>query len=346
MDNKKNILHSNNFDCLRIFAALAVLYSHHFALSGKPEPYLLGINTIGGDAVYIFFTVSGYLVTSSWLNDPNFFRFSLRRILRIWPALTVVVLGTAYILGPILTTLPLNEYFSNPVTHKYIGWLWMQANFVLPGVLESNPYPGVLNGSLWTIPLEVQCYIVLTVAGILGLLRKKSIFLLAIFAYLIWFFIKSSPDLHGTIHSARQLGAYFLIGALLYIAKPYFTTRWIYIIPLVLIVGFLLFKSGYPHTANLLILPFLTIALGTQSTPVVSKFGRWGDPSYGIYLFAFPVQQTVIMSMMPEADFYGSMFVSAAITILLAYASWHLIEKQAIKFKPKRKSPPQNLTSL
>ena len=82
---------ANNFDAVRIIAALAVLVSHHYALTAQAEPSFLGLHTWGGMAVIVFFVISGYLVTSSWYNDPSFLRFSQRRILRIWPALAVVV---------------------------------------------------------------------------------------------------------------------------------------------------------------------------------------------------------------------------------------------------------------
>ncbi len=82
----------NNFDFLRILATLAVLYSHHFALTGQIEPNFFGISSLGGAAVIVFFVISGYLTTGSWFNDPNVLRFSLKRFLRIWPGLIVVIL--------------------------------------------------------------------------------------------------------------------------------------------------------------------------------------------------------------------------------------------------------------
>ncbi|MBK6747273.1 MAG: acyltransferase [Ottowia sp.] len=135
-----------------MMAALTVLYSHHFALTSQAEPSFLGLYSWGGAAVIVFFVISGYLVTSSWYNDPNVLRFSLRRFLRIWPALTVVVICTAYVLGAYVTTLPLHTYWTHGATAAYLRTLAMQVHFVLPGVFEENPYARGVNGSLWTIP--------------------------------------------------------------------------------------------------------------------------------------------------------------------------------------------------
>lgn len=163
----------NNFEFLRIFAALAVLISHHFPLSNLGEPSIPGVISLGGVAVMIFFSISGFLVTQSWLSDRNAFRFLLRRFLRIWPALTMVVFLSVFVLGPILSSLSISEYFLHKATWDYLKNILMKIHFLLPGVFTDKPGGAAVNGSLWTIPFEVRCYIALGILGALTLLRSR-----------------------------------------------------------------------------------------------------------------------------------------------------------------------------
>ncbi len=330
------ITHSgNNFDAIRIVAASMVLISHHFALTGQMEPTFFGVHSLGGLAVTIFFIISGYLVTTSWQRDPNLWRFAWRRFLRIWPALTAAIVFTAYGLGAWLTELPLKDYLLHGATRNYLQGLWMKIHFVLPGVFEHNPYPSGVNGSLWTIPYEVRCYIVLGLAGLLGLLRMRAIFLLCIVFYMAWFFTTSNADTTGIVSYGRELSAFFLAGAACFVLQTYWERHPIWWAAGLVLACAITWIQGWHHTALLIGLPFAIIYLGTRSTPIVHRAGRWGDPSYGIYLYAFPIQQTIIFYTWPSGGFWGTMALALAITVALAYVSWHLLEKKALHFKPR-----------
>lgn len=308
MTGNKGPFKTNNFDFIRIVAASMVLISHHFALTAQQEPSFFGIFSLGGLAVAIFFVISGYLVMTSWKRDPNLLRFALRRFLRIWPALICVVVFTAYVLGPIVTELPVKEYLRHGATSDYLRTLYMQIYYVLPGVFEHNPYARGVNGSLWTIPYEVRCYIVLGIAGIIGLLKYRSIFLATVAIYLIWFLSKSNADLTQVTNYGRELSAYFLIGAALAVLEPYWSRAphyWALTLATIFVV---LWSIGWRHTALLTALPFLIVYTGTRSTAYVRQAGRFGDPSFGIYLYAFPVQQTVILYTFSQAGFWGTLF--------------------------------------
>ena len=327
---------ANNFDFVRIVAATLVLYSHQYALSGQMEPSFFGLHSFGGFAVLIFFAISGYLVTQSWYSDPNILRFALRRLLRIWPALAVVVTLTALVLGPVVSSLPAADYYAHGGTWQYFLNLRFIAVYILPEAFVKNPYPLGVNGSIWTIPIEVLCYLVLAVCGLAGLLKKKTIWLAAIVIYLAWYLAQSSPDLYHSIHQKREMGAYFLSGSALYVLREYWQKRpWTWLAALALLAGGLLLAK-MRYTALLAFMPYAVISLGTASTPFIRRFGRYGDFSYGIYLFAFPVQQTVIMCLYPEYGFWTAMMLSMAITAGLAFLSWHLVEKPALRFKPSK----------
>ena len=325
----------NNFDAIRIVAASMVLVSHQYALTGQVEPTFFGVHSVGGLAVTVFFVLSGYLVAASWQRDPSLWRFALRRFLRIWPALTAAIVLAAYGLGAWVTELPLQQYLTHRATANYLQGLWLKIHFVLPGVFEHNPYPLGVNGSLWTIPIEVRCYIVLGVAGLLGLLRFRLVLLLCIALYMAWFFAHSNADVTGTVNYGRELSAFFLAGTTLFTLQAHWSHRpavWTLIIGLACAIAW---AVGWRHTALLMGLPFAVIYLGTKSTPILHRAGRWGDPSYGIYLYAFPVQQTIVHFTWPGLGFAGTLVLSLAVTVGLAYASWHGLEKPALKFKPR-----------
>lgn len=332
----KNSHPSNNFDFLRIFAASLVLYSHHYALSGLPTSGLLGMYTWGGVAVLIFFSISGYLVAQSWFADPHIGRFFLRRILRIWPALTFIVIFCTFILGPSVTTLSMQDYFGHPETLGYLKLLYMETRFTLPGVFQNNPALPTVNGSLWTIPYEVICYILLGSLGFIGLLNSKKSLLAIAAAYLIWYAFKRLPTSAADIHAKQEFIAFFLSGSALYALQDIWSKHKKKILLALCTAAIILIYLKLKFLAVLLILPYMAIFLGTSSTPFLRNFGRWGDPSYGIYLFAFPVQQTILSFASHSLNFYTSLLISFVITIAFAYLSWHAIEKQALKFKPSR----------
>lgn len=328
--------HKNNFDFLRISAALSVLYSHHFALTGQVEPSFLGFTSLGGGAVIIFFVISGYLTAGSLFNDSNAFRFLLKRFLRIWPGLFFVILISIFLIGPVATKLNLKEYFSSPVLLWYAKNILLKINYVLPGVFENNPYPNAVNGSLWSIPLEVKCYLILAFLGFIGVAKNKWIFLFFIFSYIFWFFSKNGVDFGGEFDLNRQMIAYFFSGVALAILRPYWEKHSWWVIFFMTLLTVILIKIQWIFTAAFLALPFLIVFFGCKGMPILIGFGKFGDPSYGIYLYAFPIQQLMIFYFYENYGFVGTLIFSVIITVFVAYASWHIIEKNAIKLKPKK----------
>jgi peptidoglycan/LPS O-acetylase OafA/YrhL len=335
-ENSVKISKENNFDFVRLVAAFLVLYSHQFALMKMPEPNFYGHYSFGGVGVLIFFSISGYLVAQSWFADPNVVRFAIKRVLRIWPALVVVVVLTAYVLGAFVTRLPLWEYLSHRATLDYLLNIILTPVYVLPGVFEENPYARGVNGSLWTIPIEVRCYAVLGFLGFLGLLRHRLMLLIFCGAYIVWYGFNGAPDFSGNIKYGRDFSAYFLAGAALYCLRNVWADRRLLFSMVFFLIGCGFWFLGFKYAAVLIALPVLVIAFGLSSTPFFRRFARWGDVSYGVYLYAFPVQQTVIYIFFPHIGFYGAMFMAVLLTTVLAFASWHWIEKRALQLKPVR----------
>lgn len=331
------ILHrENNFDFLRMVAASLVLYSHHFVLTARPEPSFFSLHAFGGVAVLIFFSISGYLITQSWYSDPHIVRFALRRILRIWPAFTVVVVLAAYVLGPTVSRLTIQEYFDDPGTARYLYNLIMTPVFVLPGVFEQNPYPLGVNGSLWTIPIEVRAYEIFGLLGLIGLWKKRWVLVTTTLIFAAWYLWKSNPDL-GKHHAHRELILYFFAGASLFALRAHWQARpWLWLAGFV-VLGMTAWALGYRYLGLTLILPYAAIFFGTSSTPWLRGAGRWGDFSYGTYLYAYPVQQTVIHYLYADLGFFPTLLLAAAITLVAAVLSWHVIEKTTLRLKPSKK---------
>ena len=163
----------NSFDLLRLFAASLVLYSLQHVLLGMPEPQFFGLNSFGGAGVAVFFFLSGLLVWSSWMRDPSLSRFFMRRSLRIFPGLWLVVILSVFVVGPLLSTLQPIDYFGAGQTHGYLSTAVLVVRHGLPGVFAGNPYPYAFNGSLWTLPVEFFCYVSVAAWGGVAIVSRN-----------------------------------------------------------------------------------------------------------------------------------------------------------------------------
>lgn len=167
----------NNFDILRLIAAVMVIYSHSYALCGKTElgpPFYQ--QSYGGLGVAIFLIISGFLVTLSWSRSENLKVFLKARFLRIFPALIFVIFATTFIMGPLVTSLPVSQYFKNPETYQYLKNITLfDIRYNLPGIFTDNIYKGAVNGSLWSLEYEFTFYLILAFLGISGLLKKNHL---------------------------------------------------------------------------------------------------------------------------------------------------------------------------
>lgn len=328
---------------MRLFAALLVLFSHQYALLGQAEPAVAGMS-FGEIGVCIFFSISGYLVTQSWVSDPHPFRFAAKRFLRIWPGLFVAICFCALVIGPLATTLPLLEYLRSPEMHGYFALLIMKMRFNLPGVFLDIPYPRALNGSLWTIPLELSCYAALLIAGMLRVTNFRWLMLAIVLGLAIHFFTTDRSTVGVIANYRMQYGLFFGFGACMWLFRDIWTNRRITGAVLLLAGTAIAIYAQKYLIASLLAIPYASIAFGTASTPVARRFGRFGDVSYGVYIYAFPVQQTVIWATHGRLSFIEYLATSVLATLVLAYLSWHLVEAPTLKLKPRSKrnlaSPP------
>ena len=332
----------NSLDLLRLVAAALVLYSHQHVLLGMIEPVFFGWSTFGGAGVSIFFFLSGMLVWSSWARDSDVKRFFLRRSLRIFPGLWLVVCGAVFLLGPALSSLTLMDYFKSPDTWWYLStsFLWLQ--YQLPGVFVENFYSYVINGSLWTLPAEFLCYVSVAVAGSIAWFRKEVV--LGVGLCLTAIAAAWGPEIAGPRFIAHfEMSSFFWWGVWYgYVSTDDGSGRkgaWL-VTTLALVVFFVLGSRGQERTALMLFAASLVLMAQRVS------WGAWltdrlGDLSYGMYIFAFPVQQALVELGRGRGWPFGwYLGMSFFVTAVLAYLSWHIVEKRALRFKPKVKVIP------
>lgn len=333
----------NRFDVLRLLAAWLVLLSHSFPLGGQPqnEPLAstLGLDTLGGVGVTIFFVLSGYLVTLSLVRSPNLRVFARRRMVRIYPALVVTCLVCVLVLGPSVTGVPLGSYFGDGATWNYLKTATaLNIKYSLPGVFANNPLPHAINGSLWSLPYEIKCYVVLAVLSLLPFsLKLKS---LAAFCLLLLslVFRPSAPTLSlfdsfaGLDYYDSKLGVSFALGAVL--AAWQNTIRPSAALGLALMAVAPLLPHAPLQMASWVVglsVLVLWLALYGKWLPVVPA--RMGDWSYGVYLYGFPVQQSLAFAGWHLWGTGWFALASTLLTLLLAGLSWHLVEKPAMRWK-------------
>ncbi len=308
----------NGFDILRLAAAVLVIFHHGFVLNGRASP-LLGYIDMGALAVGAFFVISGYLVTGSFQRSANAGAYLAKRVLRIAPGLIVSLILTALVLGAMVSTFGAAEYFSRPETYLYVlrNTLLYPVTYDLPGVFRDAPYPDIVNGSLWTLRLEFTCYLGVAVLGLARMLNRPLVLGLtaaAAVAFLGLSFVQDGGNVARMAHVGALNGFLFLAGAAFQLdgRRP---GRWLTILSIVLLTT--------PWWV--LGLPVVVMVLGRlRAAPKLPA-----DLSYGLYIYAFPLQQ-VLASM-------GMLSFPAALAATLPFAamSWWLVEKPTLKLKAR-----------
>lgn len=344
---------SNAFDLMRLLAALTVLYSHSFPSFGLAEPMVFG-DSLGKAAVGVFFAISGFLVCRSWEHDPDIRRFAQRRLLRIGPGLIVSVLCTALVIGSMASTSDLRSYLLDPSTWAYIrSNVTMVADIeTLPHVFESAPYP-IFNGSLWTLRYECLMYATLVAAASTRHLRIAcgllfigcAAALVTAAAARMAHFNLPLPGLwkiglqFDGIRLAR-LAVYFFGGSCLYLFRRQLPLTW----PAAAAgaAALLLMEPGGPWTAGLLsgMLPYI-VMVAVFRAPAALRLAAPADLSYGVYVYAYPVQQGVTQIAHAQGwPWLAALLLSIVATTMLAAASWAWVEKPALRLKPRRRATP------
>lgn len=331
------------FDALRFFLSVAIVVYHakqvvlgREATSYQASilyPYLLAL-------VPVFFCLSGFLVTGSAVRTRSIKTFLTNRSLRIFPALTVEVALSALILGPLLTTMDLQDYFQAKKFYSYFGNIIGRVRMSLPGVFEHHPVPDTVNASLWTLQPEFYCYLIMTVLMFSTLVYRRLLatVLYSVFtAVLSWMNWQSGLGHPGDVFPGHVIVYYFATGMIAF--------HWVRAIPIHLGLFLVAATLSYwmittPGLMFLASIPvaYCTIYIGLSKFPLMYPFNR-GDYSYGIYLFNFPIQQTVVHFLPDVRHWWLLLFISLPLTILFAAASWRWVEKPALRLKRRFAKP-------
>ena len=336
------------FDMLRVGLAFAVVCWHSFHIAqGLPHPTTsLPFIWFPGYAVLsMFFALSGFLITASAIR-LSVGNFIINRGLRIVPALLVEVVLCAIVLGAFFTTLPLSEYFQSYGFWRYFGNTVGFVSFTLPGVFNTNPLH-MVNISLWTIPFEIGCYILMVGLILFRCLHKPKTVLALCAAFSIITIGIHLFDPEFTATSAldpRNLfvgnGSRLFISFLLGIASYLYRFDIVYShrsAAACLLFCLAIAAVGPMHGAllNVFVAPalvYLTVYIGVTDLPELPLF-RGGDYSYGIYLYGWPLEQAIV-ALWP---FHGNVFLLnvIAVPVITGFAmfSWHVIERPILKLR-------------
>ena len=334
----------NNLDLIRFIAASAVVVAHAYPVAYGSDTFeplfrVTGTSTFGRVAVMVFFVISGFLITASFQRSRSVLDYVLARVLRIFPALIVVCALTCFVLGPLLTTLDVGSYLHSTRVYGYLLWtpIWPMHDLGLPGVLESGvAYPRTINASLWTIPYELLCYVAVLALGLFGLLRRWLVVCLFVAS---WY-----PHLygvHGTVTpfhlgvQAADLFRYFAAGMILYLWRdriPMSGRAAALCLALLLLSATQHAPLGFDESFALLG-PYLVLYAGYNQHVRFPNFARHGDFSYGIYIFAFPIEQAVGKLIGPGVRAWQVAAFSYPVIVLCSVASWHLVEARSLRLR-------------
>ncbi|KAB2752367.1 acyltransferase family protein [Brucella anthropi] len=322
--------HHNSFDLMRFVLAAAVLVSHHYGLSGLAAPTIpfAGVS-LGRFAVFAFFAVSGFLMYNSLSRTNDFYFYFSSRLLRIVPNLIVAVVTSSLVLMVIF------HNYENVLSHLYyirkdaLSFI-AKPSYWIEGIFTDRPDPGV-NGSLWTLQYEFFMYIVIFLVFLLPR-RVVGYALVLLVAIASLPALQNSDDtkriatFHVDLGDLWKTGFHFLTGALIAHFWRFISARKAISVALA-IVGIAALATFAPDRRSWMIalvwVPFFIVCL----SPFASGFSRFGDASYGVYIYAFPIQQVSIITIQ---SFWGSMTVSFLVTVAVGYACWHGFEKRCL----------------
>lgn len=332
----------SGFDYMRIVLALGVVCYHSIVTSygwdAQQEIITSHWRMLIGLILPMFFGLSGFLVAGSLERTKTLTAFLGLRVLRIMPALTCEVLLSALLLGPLLTTFPLSQYFTDPLFYHYFWNILGHIQFLLPGLFPDNPSPHVVNGQLWTVPWELACYLLLTALAVTGIFKHRIWLLWFVAACYASHFVKfvykllyNNPPYGGGAVHGHTLVMIFGAGLMLY----RFRDKVPYNFPLFLLSAILTVAllGMPPHGDGFIILPaiYMTTYLGLRNPPR-NKLLLSGDYSYGIFLYGFAVQQA-IASFPNLREWYWNLMIAVPALTTIAVFSWWVIEKPALSLR-------------
>ena len=330
------------FDHLRIGLAVSILSWHSFGLSYGAEwvktvpAVLLSLLAL---LLPMFFGLSGFLVMGSAMRTNDAGKFITFRVLRILPALLVEVILSAVVLGGLVTTLSPRQYYSNPQFFEYFGLLIGSIKYFLPGVFDTNPIKTV-NGALWTVGPEIACYCFVAAMMVCGLFtRKLPMVMVSVLLVIICIITDYWETDWNAVHlPIKALVVSFVSGNVIFLYRDsieydfsiFMLAALVSIIAIILAQNYVDLRSFFYIAA--VAIPFCSAYIGLTNFKPMPFFKR-GDYSYGIYIYGFPIQQTITFYFPDWRTWWFNLALSLPLAIFFAVMSWHFIEKPVLGFR-------------
>lgn len=335
---------SNNFGLIRLIGAVAVIVGHMYVLIGQSAPMFMW-DLMHGFGVACFLSIGGYLITKSWMRQPHFLPYIVKRVFRIFPALIACILLTVYVVGPLVTSFSMKEYFSDPLIKQYLKNSLLLVSYWLPGVFENNVATRSVNGSLWCLPVEFLMYLIipiyLSIGKILPVKLQKWYYgvctLLVIATRVAWhIYIHSGADIFVAPSYPVQLMIYFLSTSLQVI--PYFfvgsffavckmekrLNMQIATILICIAAASASLSAPFCYVMGYLCIPYVVLSLALAEKPVFMALNK-RDISYGMFLWAYVIQQTLIHIFL-QRGYAMKVWILILLSIILSAAMGFLTE--------------------
>lgn len=331
---------NNSLNLIRLIFALAVLVHHAWPLSGTDNAPSFAGDTLGGWAVAGFFVVSGYLITRSRFTH-SLGDYLVHRIARIVPAFVLCLLVVAVVFAPISYVAlhgSLDGFFgtaSTPFNYVFSNLGLRMSVYDVAGTPANVPYPGVWNGSLWSIYFEFCCYLVVAFLGLFAVVRRSPwpitlLFVLSVAANV--FMVRLSPyaQANYVFEMLMHLLPFFLGGAVVYVWSHRIGIHWFpAVISLVAAAVLTAYFPGWGGGAAGAFIAYglLWISMWLPSPLIIKK----NDVSYGIYIYAFPLQQILAMYGLHEFGLGAYIAIASVLVFLPAIASWIWLERPIMR---------------
>ncbi|WP_314148473.1 acyltransferase [uncultured Leifsonia sp.] len=330
----------NALNAIRLALAVSVIVWHSFPLTGTPAPTASVMQLLSDGGVDGFFAISGFLIVSSWMRNPRWWQYLKARFLRIVPAFWVCLLVTVLFIAPLGIALAGQalpaSYGSDAVQYVVHNAALKIQDYGIGDTPTDVPYPGVWNGSLWTLWWEFMCYLAVLALGLVRLLRFRLTIPLIFVGCLVALIL---TDLHAThnyyVVNGSRFGIMFAAGALIHQLATRLPARWIHVlVASVLVVA----ASFLPEYRLVAAIPFAYVLIASGALLKVKALRLRNDVSYGTYIYAFPVQQVIASAGLYRLGVGWFAALAIPFVALLAIASWFAVEKPALRLRNARSS--------
>lgn len=323
----------NGLNMLRLILASSVIVWHAFPLTGHALGFTPAAQLLGNLPVDGFFAISGFLICGSWLGRPKLWPFLRARALRLLPGFYMCLLFTVLVLAPIMVAVTGGHiHLGDELAYIRSNGLIMVRRYDIAGTPASVPYPHVWNGSIWTLAWEALCYLGVTTLGLLTLIRRR--FLIGLFAVVLLIALAGDVGLVHHQHYLVTTGARFALMFLAGMIMQLFADRIPVSRPLVAAAAAMtVLAAVLPDYRLVAALPlaYLLVTVGAFIRSPRLRFRN--DISYGMYVYAFPVQQS--LAMLGAWRLGVPLFALCGIvaTIPFAAGSWFGVERFALRLK-------------